>query len=29
MGAGFDDFFTKPMAPESLESVVTACSAAL
>jgi CheY-like chemotaxis protein len=29
MCAGFDDFFTKPIAPESLESVVAACSASL
>jgi CheY-like chemotaxis protein len=29
LGSGFDEFFTKPMAPESLESVVAACSAAL
>lgn len=29
LGAGFDDFFTKPMAPESLEEVVASCSASL
>ena len=29
MDAGFDDFYTKPMAPESLETVVATASAAL